>query len=148
MQSSRPTIESWFPNLSSEYWKPTSEWDSRYNCIGWAAGETHRRWWPHTIDNSYFWPLAHRREEVPDFIDAFATIGYQPCSSRDLEVEFEKVALYVDPRDVPTHMARQLCNGLWTSKLGVRPDDIVHHSLIGLEGTRYGRVFVIMQRPW
>ncbi len=63
-----------------------------------------------------------------------------------LEAEFEKVAIYEDAQGKPTHMARQLDSGLWTSKLG-EAWDIVHHALEGIEGQQYGRATLAMRRP-
>lgn len=45
----------------------------------------------------------------------------------------------------PTHVARQLDDGKWTSKLGSN-EDIIHHTLDGLEGEKYGQVTTIMTR--
>jgi hypothetical protein len=70
---------------------------------------------------------------------------YQLCESRNPEADFEKVAIYVDEDEIPTHMARQLSSGDWTSKCGDLEDII--HTLEGLEGSAYGKVSCIMKRP-
>ncbi len=44
------------------------------------------------------------------------------------------------------HVARQLKEGMWTSKLG--PDeDIEHNTLDALEGELYGAVTQVLKRP-
>lgn len=65
--------------------------------------------------------------------------------SLELDDGYEKVALYVDNAGIPTHMARQLPNGEWTSKLG-QLEDISHNDLDALEGTQYGRLYCILAR--
>jgi hypothetical protein len=62
----------------------------------------------------------------------------------DLENGYEKVAIYT-LNGVPTHAARQLPNGNWTSKLGSEID-IEHNSLDCLNGTVYGKAEIIMKR--
>ena len=68
----------------------------------------------------------------------FATMGQR-------EVGWEKVALYVDHDDVPTHMARQLRSGYWTSKLG-QGIDITHDTVEALEGHCYGKATYYLRR--
>ena len=67
------------------------------------------------------------------------------CLSDSLESGFEKIALFVDPSGMPTHAARQLTDGRWTSKLGASVD--IEHSLRDLEGDQYGRVALVLRRP-
>ena len=78
------------------------------------------------------------------FIEAFRTLGYEVCESGHLEPEVEKVALYAEG-DKPKHMARQLEDGTWTSKLG-RYHDIVHHTVEAVENDVYGNVKVYLRR--
>jgi len=71
------------------------------------------------------------------------------CDDDSLEQGFEKVAIYVDEEDdMPSHMARQLESGWWTSKCG-NLQDITHQTLSALEGGQdygYGKVTCIMKR--
>jgi hypothetical protein len=53
--------------------------------------------------------------------------------------------LFADAASVPTHAARQLRSGAWTSKLGISED--VEHELRALEGEIYGVVALILTRP-
>jgi hypothetical protein len=99
----------------------TSDPSDDYNCIAWAANEDFRVWWP---DPRYigYWPDGIAREEtVEAFVAAYATLGYEPCDNGDLEQGFEKIALYLH-QGKPTHAARQLATGSWSSKLGPNID--------------------------
>ncbi len=135
-----------FPFFKNDNHNITSPPTADYNCIGWAAGEDDRFWWPVHSSLAY-WPTA-----IPDvitieaFIEAFATKGYTPCADGTLEAGFEKVVLYVDPAQLPTHMARQLDNGEWTSKLG-RSYDISHTTPHIVHGTLYGTISTFLRRP-
>jgi len=75
----------------------------------------------------------------------FESLGYVPCEGSQLEPGFEKVALYAAGMFY-THAARQLPNGLWTSKLG-KAEDIEHDAPDDLAGGLYGEVVQIMRRP-
>jgi len=138
-------IESLFPNLHGTAYQITSPPDENYNCIAWAAGDSTVPWWPANPERA-FWPAGVASEETLDaFREAFATLGYEICASQDLEPGFDKIALFTNRHGVPTHAARQLSTGLWTSKLGALED--ISHSLHQLEGTEYGKVAVTMKRP-
>jgi hypothetical protein len=63
---------------------------------------------------------------------------YQVCSDGGLEPGVEKVAIYVDDFGIPQHVARQLPDGTWTSKLG-KGEDIGHVSPESLAGDLYGK---------
>jgi hypothetical protein len=76
-------------------------------------------------------------------VTAFATLCYGPSSGEDFEPGFEKVALFARG-NVPTHAARQLANGRWTSKLGLRED--IEHDLHAVSGDAYGAVVLVLKR--
>jgi hypothetical protein len=102
----------------------TSLETTEYNCIAWAAEENDRVWWPDSLNIGY-WPDGVAREETLDaFIAAYATLEYEPCADGVLEPGFQKIVIY-SHSGKPTHAARQLPSGLWTSKLG-RWFDIEH----------------------
>ena len=136
-------FEEIFPNLAKTGYKVTSPPDSTYNCIAWAANEIDRWWWPHP---HYYWPSGIPRVETLEaFAQAYATIGFSPCENSALELGYEKIVIYVDAEGIPTHAARQLPSGKWTSKLG-RFEDIEHSETRGLYGPDYGSVAVVMRR--
>jgi hypothetical protein len=133
-------LEHFFPRLCSNHYEITSEESIRYNCIAWAAGSNNRWWWPGV---GYYWPEEASDDSVESFIRVFRSKGYEICDSRGLEPDCEKIALYVK-EELPTHMARQLPSGEWTSKCGELED--ISHKLESLEGSSYGRVALIMKR--
>ena len=136
-------LEKAFPGLRGTHYAVTSPPTPTYNCIAWAAGESNRWWWP---TSSYFWPTGIPREEtLLAFVGAYATLGYTRCDDEQREIGFEKVAIYVNARGIPTHAARQLGTGMWTSKLGQAHD--IAHTLDGVSGLRYGRVGAVLKRP-
>jgi hypothetical protein len=139
-------LESFFPNLRGSGYRITSPATRRYNCIAFAASKTDKWWWP--ADFSY-WPDGVPREAtLQAFILAFGTLGYTPCDHGSPESGFEKVAIYTNEQRSPTHMARQLSSGTWTSKCG-QLEDIEHETLKVLEGSRpndYGTVVQYLKR--
>lgn len=133
-----------FPFLAQEGFLETSPAAAKYNCIAWAAGCTDEWWWPLPAD-AFAWPAGIPRAETLDsFVLAFQTLGYVECDDGNLEEGFEKVALFVADGK-PSHAARQLSDGRWTSKLGKWID--VTHTLRGLVGPMYGDVATFMRRP-
>ncbi len=136
-------IKQGFPNLTDTSFRITSQKDRRYNCIAWAA-DNQNSWWEPSVDG--YWPMGvPRTYTLEAYIQAFLTVGYLPCSTPDLEAQYDKVAIYVDVHGRPTHMARQLPNGRWTSKLG-KQEDIEHNALQGVSGSQYGAVAQILRR--
>lgn len=82
------------------------------------------------------------------FIIAFVGLGYVECDNGDFEEGFEKVALYGKDSGsavVPTHMAKQIPDGRWKSKLG-RLEDIEHKELSNVDGDNYGSARRYMKR--
>jgi hypothetical protein len=142
--------EFYFPKLSVEGYDKRSDRTTSYNCIAFAAGETNRWWWPADTASGCYWPEGvPRKNEIEYFIKAFGLLGYIPCEDDTPEAGFEKLALYVDDENEPTHMARQLENGRWVSKLG-NLEDIEHATLEVLEGntnSEYGKVAQFLKRP-
>jgi len=139
-------LEALFPRLADGGYSITSPRSRRYNCIAWAAGDTGKWWWPGPDSTFEFWPASVAREETLDaFREVLASLGYVECQAEEVEPGFEKVAIFVNAANEPTHAARQLPNGRWTSKLGNLED--LEHALRDLEGTQYGTVVLIMKRP-
>jgi hypothetical protein len=134
----------------------SSEPSDLYNCAAWAIGDTRHQYWPvppELAARVYQWPgkLPHD-ETLAAFADGFGSMGYEKCELADAEAGYDKIAVYALPSGVPTHVARQLENGAWTSKLG-DAHDIVHSSLADLECAYYGYIRLVMRRqrgtlPW
>ncbi len=141
-------LESLFPGLCNSTFQVTSPRSRRYNCIAWAAGDTSDWWWLtwDPLDDVPFWPVRIPRvETIPAFVAVFMSLGYVACDGETPEPGQEKVALFADVNNIPTHAARQLSNGRWTSKLGKAED--IEHELHALEGDIYGTVALVMKRP-
>ena len=119
----------------------TSEATQTYNCIAWALGLSDRWWWP---SNRATWhPDVVRENTIDAFTTMFSKFGYLPCDAEYQEMGKEKIALFcLDGK--PTHAARLLQNGYWTSKLG--PNIDISHSLRDLEGPAYGSVEQVYSR--
>ena len=139
-------IEQIFPKLRISGYRIASPRTIEYNCIAWAAEETSKMvWWP-DIQNLYFWPSYIPREETLEaFIMVFEQLGYSVCDDGEYEEGFEKIAIYANSNEKPTHAARQLSSDIWTSKLG-RLEDI-EHNIDALDGKNYGTVAIFMKRP-
>jgi hypothetical protein len=139
-------LENIFPKLQSKTYRITSPRSWNYNCVAWAAGDAATRWWPSEDDRDQ-WPVnAPRVESLDAFRAAFATLGYRAANAADYVQGTEKVAIFANAEGVPLHMARQLPNGRWTSKLGALED--IEHDLHDLEGDEYGQVVLVMERPF
>jgi hypothetical protein len=82
---------------------------------------------------------------LESFVSTFGLLGYEECRSSEFEQGYEKVALYADATGKPTHAARQLPSGAWTSKLGGHVD-IEHKATDGVEGDDYGIVVAVLCR--
>lgn len=141
----RSDIEQCFGGLAAAGYRVTSPPDTSYNCAAWAAAET-QQWWDPAPTAGYYWPPEVPRVlTLPNLIAAFVTRGYELCGDGGVEEGFEKLALYSDDNGWPTHVARQLLSGAWTSKLGVS-EDIEHATLEALEGPAYGKAVRFLRR--
>ena len=84
------------------------------------------------------------------FVRAYETLGYSLCYDGGLQEGLEKIALYgirsPDGTVTPTHAARQLRSGDWTSKLGTL-EDLRHDTFDDVRGPVYGVTICFMSRP-
>jgi hypothetical protein len=91
-----------------------------------------------------FWPAGMPREvTLAAFRLAFESLGYAVCNSSEVEAGFEKIAVFANS-GTPTHAARTLESGTWSSKLG-QIDDI-SHDLRSVEGATYGIATLFLRR--
>jgi hypothetical protein len=122
-----------------------------YNCVAYAAQDETQPWWPmpqHLAPRYYYWPPGLPRQIIPtveNFFNAFETLGYERCSTGAREEGFEKVTIYVR-NGVPKHMARELGDGIWYSKLGDE-QDIRQHVFDAVENPVYGDARYFMRKP-
>jgi hypothetical protein len=142
-----PEVEAAFPGLVGTGADKTSDATPDYNCIAWAAEDDSNWWQAEDPFNQYYWPPGvPRGPGVDALLIAFEQLGYSPCDHEDVEEGFEKVAIYIGPNGQPSHMARQLPDGRWTSKLGENVD-ISHDGVWDLEGPVYGTRLRVLRRP-
>lgn len=135
-------IEEAHPGLKGSGYEISSEISDTYNCIAWAA-EDDSKWWSHTPGN--YWPAGvPRSPEVGALVQVFESLGFSNCETDGVERGFQKVAIFALSGGW-THAARQLENGLWTSKIG-QFEDITHPSLDNLSESIYGSVHCVMRR--
>lgn len=146
-QSVKIWIKNNFPNLTSSEYKITSPDTVAYNCVAWAAEDDKQWWWSDAQNEEYWPPNVLRKPTLEAFVQAFQTLGYEVCQADNLEDGFQKIAIYIGSDEKPKHVARQLPNGKWTSKLG-QYEDIEHDTLQGIAGEPgYGTVTCIMKKP-
>lgn len=94
----------------------------------------------------YLWPPGvPRSDTLAGWVQAFEALGFAACADAALEAGYEKIAIFAHPGGPPSHVARQLDSGKWTSKLGTMED--IEHDLDGLVGERYGHVARLLKRP-
>ena len=131
----------------------TSTKDKSYNCIAWAAEDNENFWWP----IGGHWPEGMPRVlNLECFKFVYGAAGYVITDTSDLETGYQKIAIYVDRDGIPTHAARQLSDGWWTSKLG-RSYDIRHpfynvwpdlevNGILERLSNSYGRLGILMKK--
>ena len=147
----RRRLEIALPGLEDQDYEVTSPVDDTYNCVAWALDDDTQRWDPYDAQKG-FWPPGLPRDDLLEtFIALFELHGFDVCESEELESDYEKIAIFaVD--EYFTHVARQLLDRRWTSKLG-NDVDIEHqlHDLIRRESPfpqyRYGAVAALLRRP-
>ena len=71
-------------------------------------------------------------DNVASLIAVFESVGFAICADGSLEAGIEKIAIYADGPHYE-HVARQLENGKWTSKMG-KAERIEHDAPENLEG--------------
>lgn len=94
-----------------------------------------------TLANSVFTRRRRRRRSC----DRLQITRFFECPNGDQEVGFQKIAIY-GSGFMYTHVARQLPDGKWTSKLG-QLEDITHSTPEALAGSDCGDVVQFMKRP-
>jgi len=134
------------PNLTAGNHTITSAQTPRYNCVSHAVYEDTVSLWP---DDDNRWPSSIPRDETVDaFVQLFSVLGFEliPVQATAVTPGYEKIAIFAtDNGTLPTHVARQIRDGRWSSKMGAQVD-IDHADLRCLEGGAYGYVVRIMRR--
>ena len=131
-----------FPKLASEGFEIVDQPSERYNCIAYAAGDTDNWWWPDGVN--YWPPWATLTSSIASLEEAFAELGYELCDDYAIEAGYHKVALY-EQQGRMQHVAAQMPNGRWRSKMGKGPV-IEHRDPESLSSGIYGEPTVFMRR--
>jgi hypothetical protein len=136
----------WYPNLIPGSFHKTSEETKLYNCVAWVDKIVDYSVDFSTDDDGN--PRIDDEFLLPEiYIDYFESKGFTRCDNPDFEEGLEKIALYIHQGGTFEHVARQLENGHWTSKVG-EYEDIEHYTLEALEKpTYYGKASIFMKRP-
>lgn len=139
-------IESWHPKLIGNNYKIIeSNFDIQdYNCIAYVLNIFDMWCGPSTIS----WPneILPRSAKLDNYIKFFELNGYTTCENASYEIEFDKIALYVDNNVCVKHAAKQY-KDRWRSKLGA--NQIIEHDLDWLTGndfSNYGKIGIIMKK--
>lgn len=124
-----------FPQLASSGCSVTSPYDRTYNCVAWLAGDTERWWEPSPVPvPGLYWPAGLPTDPDRRAYDAlFRSWSYSRCTDGELEPGVEKLAIWFEG-EAFKHVARQLENGWWTSKLGYW-HDVSHRTLVAIMGS-------------
>lgn len=129
-----------FHKLDDE-WSITDNETDRYNCFAWSLGIT-SDWIDRIIDEA---GNNNGKIEVSDCDVFYSKYGFKITENHSFESNKIKLALYAHTKEtnpsrinVAAHVAVQINNDWWESKLGMLARII--HKLEGLEGKEYGRV--------
>lgn len=131
--------------LEGENYQITSGQTNLYNCLSWAVGVSNRWIWPDEYETGAWPPQLPRNETLENFRRFFELCGFVNCENGDLNCQLEKIAIYTDDDNNVCHVARQLQDGKWTSKLGVSVD-ISHLTDLLICGRKYPYVSAYMAR--
>jgi len=142
-----------FPAVAKFPIARTSDKTGDYNCFAYVAGIDSINWCPHFIKcDDVYWPAPECVDEnhIDSYLIGYERIGFEWCADGSLEAGWEKIALYVDEKNIPQHAAVQREDGTWQSKLGSDID--VSHALESLESSEefgkspYGTAKFFMRR--
>jgi hypothetical protein len=84
-------------------------------------------------------------DKIENYVKVFELRGYAVCPDSSFEQGFEKLAIYQEDDSSFTHIARQLPNGLWLSKLGPY-EDVQHKTPEALTDDDYGFPSIYLRR--
>lgn len=137
---SETAIKKHLPKLSeASNFEFTSPKTDDYNCVAWALASEDE--WIQFQDENGEWDIRLTR-----YIAYFRSNGFVESTNTQPIEGVIRIALYADEKTNEfTHIARQLPDGKWTSKLG-EWEDITHNSLEVLAGGFYGVPIVLMER--
>jgi hypothetical protein len=135
----------YYPNLRTGNYHKTSEETNIYNCVAWVFNIKTEPIDLSVDENGD--PMPVPQYLMPQvYIEYFEQRGFTKCDTPDLEAGIEKIALYVHTSGTFEHVALQLENGNWSSKVG-EYEDIEHYNLEAIEKPDYmGIASIFMKR--
>jgi hypothetical protein len=128
-------VAKWWPNLNTSNHHITSDKNILYNCVAWITRITDENIDFSQDENG---DLVNDLSAAP-YVRYFERFGFRRCIDAALEPDLEKIALFETPNGNFEHVARQLENGHWSSKLG-EYEDIEHYNLQSLENINWSKV--------
>jgi hypothetical protein len=134
-------LESLLPGLRGSGCVVTSPEDIRCDGLAWAAEDEEHWWWPN--EDSHWPEEAAREETIAAVVAAYGVLGFVSGEGLLVEQEYEDMVIYTSRDGTPTHVARQLQFGLWSSKRGLLQDvehRTVAFSLSRIAGHRHDRM--------
>ena len=123
-----------------------SEMTPEYNCVGWALHLKRSVIWPDDDQQHQWAPDLPRRPDKDIFCAFFEKMGFSECNDENFEQSREKIAIYSRGNEV-LHVARQLRDGRWTSKLGPLAD-VLHPTALSISDGWFGVLAILMSREW
>lgn len=134
-------LSSKWPNLNGNF-EYTSIETKNYNCVAWAVHITHKRIQFDYLDDGE----PDMEQNVSRYIEFYIKEGFEVCENDLLENGIEKIVLYCYTDSLEfSHVARQLEDGEWTSKMGDL-EDISHRTVDTLVGSFYGKPHIYLKR--
>jgi hypothetical protein len=138
-----------FPKLVVGSYERLSKATPRYKCLAFACSDERLWWEAGRYGGRYYWPPdVTQSNSVAAVTQIFLSAGYEPTANREIEPEYEKVAIYVSLEDMEfSHIAKS-DGRAWKSKLG-KGQDIEHYSfdvLEGDQGDEYGIVERVLRK--
>lgn len=139
-------IRQYWPNLNLKRFHFTSIRTPAYNCLAWAIGDDVTWMDMYYFKEVYNLEIKNLDHSVHGYAECLKKYyRFEICNNGDIERGKEKIVLYENNEKDFAHIARQLPNGNWTSKMG-RLEDIEHYSVEALSGEFYGKPVLYMQR--
>ncbi len=132
-----------WPKLRGDSFQKTSDPTNSYNCVAFALGDTQN--WHDDTRYGKWDDRAPRDGKVESYAKYFQLFGFVTCEEPVVENGFEKIALFATADGEFTHVAIQMSDGTWKSKLGSL-EDISHAELTSISEGDYGTPRIFMKR--
>jgi len=146
--------EKWPHLILGENFEFTSPKKRGYNCVAYALGEVNKDIDMLALSKRIdLTPFGLSNDKLDHSINGYIKLisglySYEVCDNSEVEENFDKIVLFEgldEDGDISfLHIAKQLDNGIWTSKMGAF-EDIEHLTPDAVNGL-YGQPKVFMKR--